>query len=138
MSNRITHQSAYVSRPIIALRVAVALLLGVHGFYRALSGGAWDFGAYLASVGIPLGVAIAWAITVFEMGASICLLAGRFVRVVIPGFLLILSAGIAMVHAREGWFVVGAGRNGVEYSVLLIAALLVLFFSHHPHKSAGA
>ena len=25
-----------------------------------------------------------------------------------------------MVHFREGWFVVGGGRNGFEYSVLLI------------------
>ncbi|NOT35288.1 MAG: hypothetical protein HOP12_14180 [Candidatus Eisenbacteria bacterium] len=28
------------------------------------------------------------------------------------------------VHAKAGWFVVGAGRNGAEYSVLLIVALL--------------
>jgi putative oxidoreductase len=34
--------------------------------------------------------------------------------------------GIIMVHAREGWFVVGAGRNGVEFNVLLIAAFLTV------------
>ena len=28
-----------------------------------------------------------------------------------------------MVHASEGWWVVGAGRNGMEFSVLLIACL---------------
>jgi len=121
-----------VTRPVVALRVAVAILLGIHGYYRAFTGGPSGFGAFLTSAGFPAGVAVAWAITVFEMAASLCLLAGRYVRVVIPGFLLILSAGIVMVHGGEGWFVVGGGRNGVEYSVLLIVSLLVLFFSYRP------
>ena len=33
--------------------------------------------------------------------------------------------GIILVHLREGWFVVGGGRNGVEYSVLLVSIFLV-------------
>jgi putative oxidoreductase len=33
--------------------------------------------------------------------------------------------GILLVHRHDGWFVVGGGRNGVEYSVLLIAVLLL-------------
>ncbi len=33
------------------------------------------------------------------------------------------------MHAKEGWFVVGVGRNGSEYSVLLIAALLAVIIS---------
>jgi len=38
----------------------------------------------------------------------------------------ILAAGIAIVHAPEGWFVVGGGRNGVEHSVALIAIFLAV------------
>ena len=53
-------------------------------------------------------------------------MAGILVRFVAPIHIAILTAGIAMVHAREGWFVVGGGRNGVEYSVLLIACLAAL------------
>jgi putative oxidoreductase len=108
------------------VRVAVAVLLGIHGTYRALSGGASPFGEYLSSQGFPLGVALAWAITVFEMVGSILLGLGRHVRFVVPGFLLILVSGIAMVHARNGWFVVGGGRNGVEFSVLLIVCLVAV------------
>ena len=59
----------------------------------------------------------------FEIAGSALLLAGRFVAWVATGFLLILIGGIVLVHAPEGWFVVGGGRNGVEYSVLLIACL---------------
>jgi putative oxidoreductase len=42
----------------------------------------------------------------------------------------ILTTGIAMIHAREGWFVVGGGRYGVEYSVLLIVALACTGLQH--------
>ena len=49
---------------------------------------------------------------------------------------LVLSAiyavGLVMVHAPNGWFVVGAGRNGVEFSVLLIATLLCVGVQHAP------
>jgi hypothetical protein len=31
---------------------------------------------------------------------------------------------------KEGWFVVGAGKNGAEYSVLLIAVFITLAVSH--------
>ena len=45
------------------------------------------------------------------------------VRWLAAWFILQIAAGIVMVHAASGWFVVGAGRNGVEYSVLIVACL---------------
>ena len=41
-----------------------------------------------------------------------------------------------MVHAKAGWFVVGAGRNGMEYSVLLIVCLLALAWRDLPQRLA--
>ena len=123
-----------VPRSIVFLRVAVAVLLGIHGFYRALSGGVTGFGGFLSSVSIPLGSVLAWAITGFEMTASFLLAAGRMVRFIVPCFALILLGGILLVHGREGWFVVGGGRNGVEYSVLLLVCLAVLFWAHPPRR----
>jgi putative oxidoreductase len=122
------HPAVRTSRfdPIVIVRVAVAILLGIHGFTRALGGGVVPFGAYLAETGFPLATALAAAITGFEMVGSILLALGRYVRFVTPGFMIILLSGIALVHGREGWFVVGGGRNGVEYSVLLIACLAAL------------
>jgi putative oxidoreductase len=119
------------SRPIVALRIAVALLLGIHGYYRLFAGGVAPFGTWLDSLGLP-GALCAWSVTLFEMIASLLLLAGRFVRWVTPGFAVILATGIATVHAPNGWFVVGGGRNGVEYSVLLLVCLGVLFAAHAP------
>ena len=42
--------------------------------------------------------------------------------------ILILIAGIATVHFKEGWYVVGGGRNGWEYNFLLIIALLTIMY----------
>jgi putative oxidoreductase len=127
--------SISVSRAVLALRVTVAVLLGIHGFYRAFAGGVAGFGSYLTISGIPFGLSLAWLITVFEMAGSLLLLLGRFVSAVVPGFLLILVSGVVMVHAREGWFVVGGGRNGAEYSVLLIVSLLIVLLSHRAATS---
>lgn len=44
--------------------------------------------------------------------------------------------GIVLVHAPHGWFVVGAGRNGMEYSVLLIVCLLLLALQAWPRREA--
>ena len=49
---------------------------------------------------------------------------GLLVRPLCLAYSAIYLMGIALVHAPAGWFVVGLGRNGMEYSVLLIACLL--------------
>ncbi len=41
-------------------------------------------------------------------------------------FAIQLLCGIVLVHFGEGWFVVGGGRNGYEYSVLLIACFVAV------------
>ena len=39
-------------------------------------------------------------------------------------FVVQMVFGIYLVHLKHGWFVVGHGSNGMEYSVTLIAVLL--------------
>lgn len=105
------------------VRVVVAALLVIHGAARLGLGIVDDFGGFLAAVGFPFGPALAWGITIFEIVGGVMFAMGRFVRPIAAVFIAQLLAGIALVHGPEGWFVVGAGRNGVEYSVLLIIAL---------------
>jgi putative oxidoreductase len=73
-----------------------------------------------------LGVAVAAALTAIEILGGLALALGRSVRPLAVVFALELAAGVVMVHASEGWFVVGGGRNGMEYSVLLIICLLAV------------
>lgn len=116
-------------RPLTILRIAVAALMFIHGAARVASGGVAPFGAWLGDMGFPAGPALAWTVTVLELVTTPLLAAGRFVVPISAWFAVQLALGIALVHAREGWFVVGLGRNGVEYSVLLITCFLVLILA---------
>ena len=119
------------STALIFIRVVLAALLFVHGAARISYGTVDDFGGFLGSQGFPLGFYIAWAITLFELVASVMLAVGFYTWIIALLFALELAAGIAMVHWKEGWFVVGAGRNGMEYSALLIASLLAIAFANY-------
>jgi len=112
------------------LRVAVATLLFVHGAARVFLGGVAPFGEFLSSKGLPAGGAIALTLTLVELAGGAALALGYVVVPLCAWFAVELLAGIALVHSREGWFVVGAGRNGVEYSVLLIVSLVAIAIGH--------
>ena len=119
--------SAGPTRALIALRCLVSLLLLIHGVFRAQADGyVSEFGEFLSGNGVPAGLIVAWGITLFEIIGTPLLALGWQQRWIALGFAVELAVGIAMVHAREGWFVVGGGRNGAEYSVLLIGVMLAV------------
>ncbi len=111
---------------VTVLRCAVASVFVVHGVTRLVLGTVGDFGGFLTGSGFPAGVVIAWVLTVVEVVGGVALAGGLFVRPLASWFGVEILAGIAMVHGRAGWFVVGAGRNGAEYSALIIACLIVV------------
>src|SRR5688500_4601116 len=99
---------------ITLLRVSVASIFVIHGLTRALNGTVDDFGGFLAGSGLPAGAAVARVLTVVEIAGGVALALGIAVRPLALWLGLEIAAGIVMVHGREGWFVVGAGRNGAE------------------------
>ena len=111
---------------LTALRIAVAGLIVIHGAARVSLGLVDEFGAFLTDQGMPLGLVVAWLVTIVEIGGGVTLAFGRLVWPLCAWFGVQLAFGIVMIHAREGWFVVGAGRNGMEYSVLLLVCLGVI------------
>ncbi len=119
------------------LRLTLAALIAIHGWARLTDGGVVPFGAWLTSQGLPLGLAIASAITAFEILGTMLLAIRRFVFPLTLTYSFIYLAGIAMVHVKDGWFVVGKGRNGAEYSVLLIVALLCVGLQHVKPRTAA-
>ena len=108
------------------LRGGTALMMIMHGLGRAWLGIVDDFGVVLGAWGFPAGLALAWIITIVEIAGGALLAAGFFVLPLCAWFVFQLVMGIYLIHGRVGWFVVGAGRNGVEYSVLLILCLIVI------------
>ena len=112
------------------LRAAVAIILLMHSIPGMFNNGINDFGnLYLNQIGFaPVGVALAWAIKLSHVISAVCLLVEKYVKWACLVTIAVLVGGIILVHFKEGWFVVGGGRNGVEFNFLLIFVLLTIMF----------
>ena len=108
------------------VRLTLAGLIAAHGWARLVAGAVLPFGSWLDGLGFPFGLGIAIAITAIEIAGTVALALRRFVLPLCLLYAAIYAMGIVLVHAKAGWFVVGLGRNGAEYSVLLIACLLAV------------
>jgi len=121
----------------LLLRIATAIILLSHSVFGIFNNGINDFGnLYLNQIGFaPFGVFLAWSIKISHIVAAILLLLNKYVKP--AGFvtIFILIMGIILVHFQEGWFVVGGGRNGVEYNFLLIFVLLAIMYPNGFKKS---
>lgn len=116
---------------LVFIRVVLAALMFIHGAARISNGTVGGFGEFLGSQGFPLGFYLAWGLTLFELVGSVLLAVGFYTWIIALIFAIHLSFGIALVHWKEGWFVVGAGRNGIEYSVLLVASFLTVAYASY-------
>lgn len=75
------------------------------------------------------------AVTLYELIAPWFIIARRFVTLACLGHIVIVGLGAVLVHYPAGWFVVGAGRNGMEYSVLLLNCLAAVAWAHAPWRA---
>jgi putative oxidoreductase len=114
----------------LLLRLPVAIILLIHSVTGMFNNGINNFGnLYLNEIGFaPVGVYLAWAIKLSHLFAAICLLVNRFIKPACIITIFVLIMGIILVHFKEGWFVVGGGRNGVEFNFLLIFVLFAIMF----------
>lgn len=114
----------------LLLRIAVAIILLTHSVFGIFDNGINDFGnLYLNQIGFaPFGVFIAWSIKLSHIVAAVLLILNKYIKA--AGFvtIFVLIMGIILVHFQEGWFVVGGGRNGMEYNFLLIIVLLAIMY----------
>jgi putative oxidoreductase len=112
------------------LRVSIAIILLSHSVLGMFDGGINDFGNfYLNKIGFaPYGVAIAWIIKLSHVVCAVLLIMNKYIRLACFATIFVLIMGIIMVHFKEGWFVVGGGRNGMEYNFVLICVLTAIMF----------
>ncbi|MFB3386856.1 DoxX family protein [Flavobacterium sp. LAR06] len=122
----------------LLLRIAVAIILLTHSVFGMFNNGINDFGnLYLNQIGFaPFGVFLAWSIKLSHVVAALLLILNKYIK--LAGFvtIFVLLMGIILVHFQDGWFVVGGGRNGVEYNFLLIVVLLAIMFPNGFKKNA--
>lgn len=104
------------------LRLAVAIIFLSHSLHGIFTGNdVNNFGnLFLNQIGFaPFGVFIAWAVVLSQVITSVLLLIDKYTKISTIINILILIAGVVTVHFKEGWFVVGGGRNGMEFSFIL-------------------
>ncbi|MBL7839254.1 MAG: DoxX family protein [Cyclobacteriaceae bacterium] len=114
------------------VRIAAAGNMLIHGISRTVTGGVSGFDQYLTSLGFP--PYSAFIITAFELIAAVLIIINRWTSMLSIFFCVELIMGIILVHGPEGWFVVGHGRNGSEYSVLLILCFISSIIAYWPKK----
>jgi putative oxidoreductase len=114
---------------IAALRMMVGVVFILHAGVRIYNNTLPGFGNFLDTKGFPLGLYLAWAVTIFELVGGTLMFFRQCVKIFCIGEIIILITGIITVHWQNGWFVVGMTLGGIEYSVVLITILLAIFFA---------
>lgn len=109
------------------LRVALGVTFIAHGLPK-LTGGMGMTAGMFEGLGVPAPALAAWLVALLETVGGLSLIIGFLVT---PAALLLVGhmlLGIILVHASNGWYVIERGQGGVEFSVILIASLLMLVF----------
>lgn len=109
------------------LRILTGFIFVSHGAARLYYDSVSSFGGFLNSKGFVIGVFLAWAVTLGEIISGTLLAIGYKVKICVIFHTLIVTLGIFLVHFSNGWFTVGHGSGGVEYSLVLLAVLLHLY-----------
>lgn len=121
-----------ISLALAVVRIAAAGNMLIHAVSRIATGGVTPFDEYLVTLGFPL--YSAFIITAFELLAAVLVIVNRWASLLSLLFCFELLVGIILVHGSEGWFVVGLGRNGAEYNVLLILCFSACAIAYWPKK----
>jgi putative oxidoreductase len=111
---------------LVLLRWSLALVFFLHAIVRIFNGSIPQFAGYMNDRGFVYGTAIVYAITFFEITGSILLALNYQRKYLCAGFIVMLIAGIIIIHAPIGWFAGEHGTGGTEYSFILIVALLAV------------
>ncbi len=108
---------------LAVLRIVLGVIFIAHG-YPKIAGGVAGTGEFFGQLGVPLAGFFAWVVTLLEFFGGIALVVGFLVTPVSLLLSFHMLVGIVLVHAPEGFYVIGPGQGGLEFNLLLIAALL--------------
>lgn len=112
---------------LMTMRILLGIIFIIHACARLYLNTVPGFGQFLESQGMPLGLVLAWGVTLGELVGGSLLVLGRWVRWAVLFHTTVILMGIFLVHLKNGWFVVGQHTGGVEYSLLILAALAVVY-----------
>jgi putative oxidoreductase len=119
------------------LRLMVGAMFVAHGMQKLFGafggGGLHGTAAYFESIGLAPGFPLAVAVGVVEFGGGLLLMAGALTRYAATALVFVMLGAIWNVHLANGFFLnwgLTAGRgHGMEYSLVIVAALVCLLLS---------
>ncbi len=112
------------------LRFGLMVIMVMHGIPSFVEGSVIDFGKALDEVfgfgfmGIPTAILVK-SIHVLTIPA---LLLNKYLKPLAILNIIIFVMGIALIHWKHGWYVVGGGSEGVEFNFLLIFSFSTFVF----------
>jgi len=120
------------------VRIAAASILIIHPLGGLQDpAGLNDLGQYFSSIGFPFGIPLVWGSMFLQIASSLALIARRLVVPACFGHMLVLCTGIWLFHLPN-WFVIGPdnvigpGKEGIEYSTLLISCFTSILLAYWP------
>ncbi len=116
------------------LRLVLCALIFTHGAYRFYEGSTPILGEILEKKGFPIGVVLAYAVNLTETVGTVLLALRLLVLPVSAALSLIYLTGIILFHRHAGFFVVGPGEGGWEYSALLITCLVTTAWQNRARR----
>lgn len=122
---------------IDSIKIVVCAIIFTHGIHRYLHGEIQPLGNFLTQAGLPLGQAQAHLINIAETFGTLLIVLGLFVRTMCAAMILIFVTGIVLVHWQLGFFIVGPGEGGWEFSALLIACFSAVAIDYWPRRNAA-
>ncbi|MGH9372430.1 MAG: DoxX family protein [Vicinamibacterales bacterium] len=116
------------------LRLMVGAMFVAHGMQKLFGsfggGGLTGTAAYFDAIGLSPGFPLAVAVGVTEFGGGLLLMAGALTRYASVALALVMVGAIWNVHFENGffmnWAITPGVGHGVEYNLVLVAALLCL------------
>ena len=105
------------------VKLAVCAIIFTHGVHRYLFGEIAGLALFLSQSGFPAPLVEAHLINLAETGGVLLIACGLFIRTMCAVLVLIFLTSIVLIHWQAGFFIVGPGEGGWEFSALLIACL---------------
>jgi len=114
------------------VKLAVCAIVLTHGVHRYLYGEIHGLGAALANFGFPFPLVQAHLVNLAETGGVLLIALGLFVRPMCAILILIFATGVVLIHWQLGFFILGPGEGGWEFSALLIACFGAVALDYGP------
>jgi len=114
------------------VKLAVCAIVLTHGVHRYLYGEIPGLGAALAGFGFPFPLVQAHLVNLAETGGVLLIALGILVRPMCAILILIFATGVVLIHWQLGFFILGPGEGGWEFSALLIACFTAVALDYGP------